>query len=65
MTMSFLMSNLPAKTTFSLSTTSCETAKDAECFARQKFIRVLQAWAVDRMAAKATTQPQVLAKKAA
>ena len=65
MTMSFLMSNLPAKTTCSLSTASCETAKDAECFARQKFIRVLQAWAVDRLAAKTITQQQVYAKKAA
>jgi len=65
MSMSFLMSNLPAKTKFSLSTASCETAKDAECFARQKFIRVLQSWAVDRLVAKTTTPQQVLLKKAA
>jgi len=40
------------KTSYSLNPTSISDSEDAVCFARAKFMRVLQAWAVDRLADK-------------
>lgn len=45
------MSTAPIKTKVSLEPANCVAASDAEAFARAKFIRVLQSWACDRLAA--------------
>ena len=50
--MSGLMQSIPNKICVSLNPSSGVDSNEAEMFARARFLRVLQSWAVDRLVAK-------------
>jgi len=50
--MSGLMQSIPNKIFVSLNPSSGVDSNEAEMFARARFLRVLQSWAVDRLVAK-------------
>jgi len=63
--MSGLMQSIPNKICVSLNPSSGVDSNDAEMFARARFLRVLQSWAVDRLAAKTPTDNAMGFRKAA
>ena len=63
--MSRLMQSIPNKICVSLDPSSGVDSNEAENFARARFLRVLQSWAVDRLVAKTQKENAMEIRKAA